>query len=172
MGRRGRRMARELSTGTRKALIVAVAGRYRDSAKGERSRILDEFVELTRYHRKHAIRVLTKRPGSRTLMHYRDSGSGCASPMASKARYASTRWSTPTTGRSSRRHATRCSLRHSTSSMTRSCSTSASIWHRNTGARACAGGRTSLGCSRARPPSVRRGPRWRYQSGAPRANRS
>jgi hypothetical protein len=47
---------------TRKELIEAVGTRYRASAVGERSAILDEFVAITGYHRKHAIRLLSKCP--------------------------------------------------------------------------------------------------------------
>ena len=43
---------------TRKELIEALRARYRSAAFGDRIRILDEFVALTGYHRKHAIRVL------------------------------------------------------------------------------------------------------------------
>ena len=43
---------------TRKELIEALRVRYRGAAFGERVKILDEFVALTGYHRKHAIRVL------------------------------------------------------------------------------------------------------------------
>ena len=47
---------------TRKELITAVGQRYREASKGDRTKILDEFAELTKYHRKHAIRVLTNAP--------------------------------------------------------------------------------------------------------------
>jgi hypothetical protein len=47
---------------TRRELIAAVGRRYREASKSERSKILDEFAELTKYHRKHAIRVLTRAP--------------------------------------------------------------------------------------------------------------
>ena len=43
---------------TRKELNEAVGGRYREASTGEKSVILDEFVAVTGYHRKHAIRVL------------------------------------------------------------------------------------------------------------------
>ena len=43
---------------TRKELIGAVGERYRRASRNERTSILDEFVALTEYHRKHAIRVL------------------------------------------------------------------------------------------------------------------
>ena len=39
-------------------LIEAVGERYRRSDRNEKRAILDEFIELTGYHRKHAIRVL------------------------------------------------------------------------------------------------------------------
>ena len=42
----------------RRELVAAVTERYRRSTPAERGRILDEFVALTGYHRKHAIRVL------------------------------------------------------------------------------------------------------------------
>ncbi|WP_239142695.1 hypothetical protein [Variovorax sp. WS11] len=43
---------------TRKELVEALGERYRAAAMGEKVKILDEFVALTGYHRKHAIRVL------------------------------------------------------------------------------------------------------------------
>ncbi len=43
---------------TRKELVEALRVRYRGAAFGDRIQILDEFVALTGYHRKHAIRVL------------------------------------------------------------------------------------------------------------------
>jgi len=43
---------------TRKELVAALQLRYRSATFGDRIRILDEFVALTGYHRKHAIRLL------------------------------------------------------------------------------------------------------------------
>ena len=43
---------------TRKELTEALRARYRSATFGDRIKILDEFVALTGYHRKHAIRVL------------------------------------------------------------------------------------------------------------------
>ena len=43
---------------TRKELVDALRERYRSAAFGDRIKILDEFVAVTGYHRKHAIRVL------------------------------------------------------------------------------------------------------------------
>ena len=43
---------------TRKELIEGVGARYRGASLNERTKILDEFVAISGYHRKHAIRVL------------------------------------------------------------------------------------------------------------------
>ncbi|MFM0515120.1 hypothetical protein [Paraburkholderia sp. RL17-373-BIF-A] len=43
---------------TRRELIKAVGERYRRSDRSGKRQILDEFLKLTGYHRKHAIRVL------------------------------------------------------------------------------------------------------------------
>lgn len=51
-------MTRQISMTTRKELVEALRVRYGGAAFGERIKILDEFVALTGYHRKHAIRVL------------------------------------------------------------------------------------------------------------------
>ena len=51
-------MGRAISIGTRKELIEVLAYRYRNSVKKERTRILDEFVAISGYHRKHATRLL------------------------------------------------------------------------------------------------------------------
>ncbi len=47
---------------TRKELTEAVAQRYREASRTDKSKILDEFAGLTKYHRKHAIRVLSSAP--------------------------------------------------------------------------------------------------------------
>lgn len=52
-------MTRQISMATRKELIGAVGTRYRGAPRGEKQKILDEFVALTGYHRKHAIRILS-----------------------------------------------------------------------------------------------------------------
>src|SRR5674476_1305395 len=51
-------MKRRISMTTRKELTEALRARYRSESFGDRIKILDEFVALTEYHRKHAIRVL------------------------------------------------------------------------------------------------------------------
>src|SRR5205085_3708881 len=47
-----------ISMTTRKELVAALRVRYREAAVGDKIKILDEFVALTGYHRKHAVRVL------------------------------------------------------------------------------------------------------------------
>ena len=58
-------MARRISLATRYELTEVVGQRYRASPRTERRRILDEFVALTGYHRKHALRLLNKPMTSR-----------------------------------------------------------------------------------------------------------
>jgi hypothetical protein len=43
---------------TRDELVAAIAARYARGTRGERGRILDEFVAVTGFHRKHAMRLL------------------------------------------------------------------------------------------------------------------
>lgn len=49
---------RLVSMATRDELIAALSRRYSEAGRVERGRILDEFVAVTGYHRKHAMRVL------------------------------------------------------------------------------------------------------------------
>jgi hypothetical protein len=49
----------------RTELVEAVGARYRAADRADRATILDEFVALTGYHRKHANRVLLKVPKPR-----------------------------------------------------------------------------------------------------------
>jgi hypothetical protein len=58
-------MRRRLSLTTRKELIEAVRKRYQEGALATKSEILDEFVELTGYHRKHAVRLLGSSGGQK-----------------------------------------------------------------------------------------------------------
>jgi hypothetical protein len=51
----------KLSTGARQELLQAVTVRYQGAAAEAKGRILDEFVALTGYHRKHALRLLNGR---------------------------------------------------------------------------------------------------------------
>ena len=50
-------MARKVNARTRQDLLKAIRERYRSGTKDEKLRILDEFVAVTGYHRKHAIRL-------------------------------------------------------------------------------------------------------------------
>src|SRR5215467_4921025 len=49
---------RRVTMATRDELVVAVRERYANSERRGKSRILDEFVAVTGFHRKHAMRVL------------------------------------------------------------------------------------------------------------------
>ncbi len=51
-------MAEAISGDARRELVRAVGERYRAGTREEKRRILDEFVAVTRWHRKHAIRTL------------------------------------------------------------------------------------------------------------------
>jgi hypothetical protein len=53
-------MRRQLSRMTKLELTAAVGKRYRSAAHEDKKAILDEFVEVTGYHRKHAIRLLRR----------------------------------------------------------------------------------------------------------------
>ena len=57
---------RRLSMATRTELKSVLAGRYWASSRVEKGRILDEFVAITGFHRKHAMRFLRSDPGGRT----------------------------------------------------------------------------------------------------------
>src|SRR6266478_8126286 len=58
---------RLVSMAVRDELVVAIAERYGGSLRWEKARILDEFVAVTGYHRKHAMRLLRDgRPGKRS----------------------------------------------------------------------------------------------------------
>ena len=48
----------KINTETRRELVKALQDRYKSASLLDKQRILDEFVALTGYHRKHAIRVL------------------------------------------------------------------------------------------------------------------
>ena len=67
---------------TRKELVEALRERYCSAAFCDRIKILDEFVALTGYHRKHAIRVLREEvvtaKGARTRNRLYDEAVGQA----------------------------------------------------------------------------------------------
>jgi len=51
-------MAKKISVAARQELVQAIGERYRAGSREEKVRILDEFVAVTGYHRKHSIRIL------------------------------------------------------------------------------------------------------------------
>src|SRR5436305_14632330 len=57
----GNRTGRQLSFTTRRELIEAVGERYRSASRADKQKILDEFTEVTGFHRKHAIRALRQK---------------------------------------------------------------------------------------------------------------
>jgi hypothetical protein len=58
-------MKRAVSVQARRELRAAVAERYRAADRRGKQAILDEFVQVTQYHRKHAIRMLSGRQAAR-----------------------------------------------------------------------------------------------------------
>lgn len=61
-------MMRQISMATRKEISAAVGQRYRRATRPEKGRVLDEFVALTHYHRKYAIRLLNTVPREQILL--------------------------------------------------------------------------------------------------------
>jgi len=59
---------RKISMATRTELVEAVSDRYRSVDRSSKGRVLDEFVAVTGFHRKHAMRL-------RELFAWRHSGS-------------------------------------------------------------------------------------------------
>lgn len=53
-------MGKKISMQTRKELFEAMQRRYRESSKMDKTRILDEFVALTDYHRKYGVHLLNQ----------------------------------------------------------------------------------------------------------------
>ena len=73
-------MVRQLSMATRRELKDAIRERYQAATKRwERRQIVSEFVQVTGYHRKHALRVLNRPPApqsprQRAPMHRSEPG--------------------------------------------------------------------------------------------------
>jgi len=61
----GNKIRRQLSLATRRELIETIAVRYRAASRIEKKKILDEFIGVTGFHRKHAIRALRTRRENR-----------------------------------------------------------------------------------------------------------
>ena len=53
---------RKVSMATRRELIEAVGERYRSADRASKGKVLDEFVAITGFHRKHAMRLLRAEP--------------------------------------------------------------------------------------------------------------
>jgi hypothetical protein len=53
-------MSHAISRESRRELIEAVGDRYRTGGRAEKRRILDDFVAVTGWHRKHPIRALSR----------------------------------------------------------------------------------------------------------------
>jgi hypothetical protein len=49
-----------MSLATRRELIETIANRYQSGTRIDKTKILDEFIEVTGFHRKHAIRALRR----------------------------------------------------------------------------------------------------------------
>jgi hypothetical protein len=58
-------MDRKMSSQAKSELVRALGQRYRQSSKMEKTHILDQFIAVSGYHRKHAIRLLTDSNGDR-----------------------------------------------------------------------------------------------------------
>src|ERR1700739_2461550 len=67
-------MRRQMSLATRKELVVAVRKRYQSAPTATKTAILNEFVEVTGHHRKHAIRLLGPGSGREPLTRIRSNG--------------------------------------------------------------------------------------------------
>jgi len=67
--RNGEKMGRRISMTLRNELIEVLGKRYREGTIQGKGNILDEFVKVSGYHRKRAIRLLSKehQPESRKL---------------------------------------------------------------------------------------------------------
>ena len=56
---------RKVSMTARDELVNALARRYAIGSRQEKTRVLDEFVAITGFHRKHAMRLLRSGPSVR-----------------------------------------------------------------------------------------------------------
>ena len=62
-------MGRGISGETQTELLRLLRDRYKGSSKSDKTRILDEFVAVSGFHRKHAIRLLTGPPPTEQSSH-------------------------------------------------------------------------------------------------------
>lgn len=56
---------RKMSMATRLELVAAIGERYRAADRRSKGRVLDEFVAVTGFHRKHSMRLLRAPPGAK-----------------------------------------------------------------------------------------------------------
>ena len=59
-----------VSKAARREIVAAIRARYARADRSEKSRILAELVQLSGYHRKHAIRLLTSDPAPRSANRF------------------------------------------------------------------------------------------------------
>jgi hypothetical protein len=59
----------EISEAARREVVESVRARYRSASEDDKRRMLDEFVAVTGYHRKHAIRLLNARDAAARHRH-------------------------------------------------------------------------------------------------------
>ena len=64
-------MGRRISMATRIELLQVLRPRYRSSTRPEKGRILDEFIAISGYHRKHAVRLLNQAATGSKKRHVR-----------------------------------------------------------------------------------------------------
>lgn len=57
-------MANKISTQAKEELVQVLKVQYRKSLKTEKSQILNQFIAVSGYHRKHAIRILNSNSDS------------------------------------------------------------------------------------------------------------
>jgi hypothetical protein len=83
---------RKVSMATRKELIEAVGTRYRACDRSSKGKVLDEFVAVTGFHRKHAMRVLRQEALDRTGHLEEPSDFGMVGREGSRAKYGPWFW--------------------------------------------------------------------------------
>jgi hypothetical protein len=82
-------MRRQIELTTRRELTAAIRQRYQAADRNSKKLILDEFIKVTGYHRKHAIRALDTVKGdkSTTLSPSASAGLPVRGPSASSTVY-------------------------------------------------------------------------------------
>jgi translation initiation factor 2 beta subunit (eIF-2beta)/eIF-5 len=57
-------MDNKISTHTKEELVQVLVAQYQKSSKKDKTQILDQFIAVSGYHRKHTIRFLSGKTGS------------------------------------------------------------------------------------------------------------